>query len=373
VGAAVVTSLGGTTHRLAAAVLLLAVLPGCGGASSAGDRSESPEPRVLRMGSPSFDPDSEYTPAVAAFTDRVAELSGGRLTVELVFGPDDESEYWAYLPEGEQQVVRALAAGELDLAWAATRVFDTLGAPAFAALQAPMVIDSYALQDVVLRSDVPATLLPELDAVGVSGLALLAGGLRHPVGVAGPFLGPEDYAGTSFQHYRSEVQASSVQALGATPTDVVSSARDDGLASGEIAGHEHSLNTYVIRHQADVARYVTANVVLWPEMVALLAAPGLELVDQERSWLEQAAADAAAQSVALADVDDERAVAACGQGALLATASEGQLAALAAAVQPVLDSLRRDATTAAVLQEVEQLKRSVTASPLAVPTGCALP
>ncbi len=82
-------------------------------------------------------------------------------------------------PTSSSRSSRDVAAGEADLAWVWTHAFDTLGVNAFRALNAPMLIDSYPLQQAVIASDIPGEMLAELDAVGVTGIAVLADGLRE--------------------------------------------------------------------------------------------------------------------------------------------------------------------------------------------------
>ena len=60
------------------------------------------------------------------------------------------------------------------------RVLDTFGVKSFQALPAPMLIDSYPLQRAVLRSDMPAQMLADLEPIGLVGLSLVANELRHP-------------------------------------------------------------------------------------------------------------------------------------------------------------------------------------------------
>lgn len=50
------------------------------------------------------------------------------------------------------------ASGTADLAWVRTQVFETLGVESFQALTAPMLIDSYPLEQ-VLASDIPGRML----------------------------------------------------------------------------------------------------------------------------------------------------------------------------------------------------------------------
>ena len=76
-----------------------------------------------------------------------------------------------------------VAAGEVDLGWVGTRVFDTLDVKSFQALTAPMLIDSYALESAVIESGITEQMMEGLDELGVAGLGVLADGLRRPIGV----------------------------------------------------------------------------------------------------------------------------------------------------------------------------------------------
>jgi TRAP-type C4-dicarboxylate transport system substrate-binding protein len=348
--------------------------------AAANDEPDDPgDPVVLRMASPYYDEPRVYTPPVFDFVDEVEQFSGGNLRVEMVYRAADDQPEYSIQPDGEQQVVRAIADGQADLAWAGTRVFDTFGLAGFRALHAPLLVDSYGLQAAILDSEIPDRMLTELEEIDVVGLGVLAGGLRKPVGVDGPLLGPDDYAGITFQLYRSDVQADTVTALGATPSDVVAGARDDGLRVGEIDGHEHGLLIYAIRTSrglgAHLAPYVTANVSLWPETIALLANPDslASLTDTQAGWLREAAARASSRSAEIQDMDADLVADVCEQGARFAEASEADLAALRAAVEPVYAELAHDDTTAGFIAEVEALKESVSPEPLAIPDGCTVP
>lgn len=354
-------------HRLVPIVGAALVLAACSGS---GDETDpvAGEPVLLRMGSPYAS--LVATPAVEHFVDEVGRLSDGAVTIEIAFEFDGDETFGGQ-PDGEQQVVQAVADGDFDLAWAGTRVFDTFGVTGFPALHAPLLVDSYELQAAILDSDIPERLLAELDGIGVTGLSVLAGGLRKPIGVDGPLLRPGDFDGITFQYYRSDVQAAAVAALGATPTDVVGYVRDDGLAADEIDGIEHTLRTWVTRTPG-LAPYVTANVNLWPETTALIINADVlaGLTDTQAGWLHDAAADAAERSLGMHDVDAERAAEACEMGARFAEASDADLAAMRQAFEPVYAELTSDPLTAELITEITELKESVVAQPLAIPDGC---
>ena len=151
-------------------------------------------------------------PAVAHFVTRFIELSSG-MSVTVV-------DRWGdFKPDSEQQIVRDVAAGKADVGWVGTKAFDTLGVPIFQALGAPMLVESYALQQAIVDSEMSGEILAGLDKVGVRGLGLLAGGLRKPISVKGPFLQPSDWRGARFGTLRSATQTSAIEALGATAVE----------------------------------------------------------------------------------------------------------------------------------------------------------
>jgi TRAP-type C4-dicarboxylate transport system substrate-binding protein len=308
----------------------------------------------------------DFTPAIAYFVSRVEELSGGDLRIEVVH------EWGHTLPDAEQEIVRAVSEGEVDLGWVGARVFDTLGVDDLQALQAPMLIDSYALQDAVIKSGITDEMVQGLDAVGVAGLGVLADGLRKPIAVDRPLLSPEDYRGITFETFRSEGQFEAIRALGAATTDVWGPALTEGLERGRIQAFEKNLLVYQMLDMDKSALHVTANVNLWPQMDVLFANPQrvAELTDEQRGWLEQAAADAAEVSVALIDRDEKIVAALCESGAHVAVATKADLAALRAAVIPAYAELERDPETRAFIEQIEDLKASTLGSPLAIPTGC---
>jgi TRAP-type C4-dicarboxylate transport system substrate-binding protein len=84
--------------------------------------------------------DLQTAPVIGQFVSQVKERSGGNLRIQVA------NRWGDYADDAEQQVVRAVAAGKVDLGWAGARVFDTIGVTSFQALQAPMLIDNYALE-----------------------------------------------------------------------------------------------------------------------------------------------------------------------------------------------------------------------------------
>jgi TRAP-type transport system periplasmic protein len=351
------------TVTLAAVAAVLAA--GCGSGAAGDKAGGAGEPVTLRMANPYGDLND--LPAVQYFVSQVKERSGGNLRIQVT-GP------WGdYADDAEQQVVRAVAAGKTDLGWSGARVFDTMGVTSFQALQAPMLIDSYALEQAIVASEIPGQMLRGLDEVGVRGLGVLADGLRKPIAVKQPMLGVGDWRGITFGTVKSEGQVQAIRSLGATPMEVFRRSRNQALADGKLQGFEMNLLLYERNVLAQPAPYVTANVTLWPQLDVLFANPGrlAALTEQQRGWLRQAATDAAGRSAALADRDAQSIRSACQAGARFANASEADLASLRKAFAPVYASLEHDPTTKAFLAQIRALKRSTPAgAPLAIPAGC---
>jgi TRAP-type transport system periplasmic protein len=356
------------TGALLALTLAAVVVSGCS-AAAGGDKAGGPAggPVVLRMASIPWNPSD--APPVADFIRQVGALSRGTVQIKVL------SQWGLYAPGAEAQVVHAVAAGQVDLGWAGSRVFDTIGVPGLAALSAPMLIDSYPLENAVLKSSLPARMLAELSRVHVTGLAVLGDALRHPIAVRRPLLAPADWRGLSIGTYRSGVQEQAIRALGATPVVAFGPNRTHDLATGRIQGFEFDVQRYGHDVPASSARYVTANAVLWPQFDVLFANPArlASLTAQQRGWLRQASQQAAADSASLVAGQNGPSIRqACALGARFATATPADLTALRQAFAPVYRSLETDPQTSAFIAQIQQLKKATPPGPApAIPAGCA--
>ena len=358
------------TNRLAALMIAATAsvtVSGCSvGGDSGADKAGGPDaPIELRLANTGAE--IAQTPAVEYFVERVEELSGGQVRIEVV---DDWAEFAS---DAEQQVVQDVAAGEVDLGWVGSRVFDTLGVKSFQALTAPMLIDSYALENAVIESGVTEDMMESLDEFGVDGLAVLADALRRPIGVDAPILAPADWKDTSFGTLKSDGQVEAIRALRGDPVEIFGPHRRDALDDGTLQGFEFGLWLYTDPQWSSRAPYVAANVQLWPQMDVVLANPGRldGLTSKQRGWLDEAARDAARRSAALADKDANALDVACEGGARFAEASQADLVALREAFEPVYAKLRRDSTTKAFIDRIRALKQSTPAEPgLSIPSEC---
>jgi TRAP-type C4-dicarboxylate transport system substrate-binding protein len=366
---------------LAAAVALVA-LTGCSGAR---DRP----PRVVRLAS--ADPAGiEHYPAVAFFVDRVAQLSHGRLRIAV-------DERWA--PGRERPLLLDVARGGADLGWAHTSSFEELGVRSFDALDAPMLVDGYAIEHAVLRSSLATQMLAGTRSVGLDGLALLSGPRSHLVGVGQPMRRPEDLRHLAFgvhgvitgrtrlqqptatlatralRAFRVPMFHDFVDALYAEPGSGAAAFEDDldALFFDRYPGGCQSQG-------ADCGAldpWVTANVRLWPRAAVLVANPSSlqALPANERAWIEKAASQAAEYSTTLGLREEQRLVPElCAAGVRFAAASDRDLAGLRRALRTVYAELERSPRTRSAIQRIEQMRRTTARdAALVLPSGCGRP
>ena len=348
------------------ALALTAATAGCG-ALAGGDKAGGPVggPVVARMANTASGLDD--IPPVGEFVRRVGTLSGGTLRIRMTNQWDD------YTPSAEARLVRAVAAGTVDLGWAGSRVFDTLGVTGLRALSAPMLIDSFPLENAVLRSGLPGRMLAGLPKIGVAGLGVLGERLRLPFSRR-PLLAPADWRGASFGTYQSGAQEQAIRALGALPVVAFGPYRVHYLTRGQIQGFELDIRRYV-RDVGPVGRmYATANVALWPQFDVLIANPRwlASLTAQQRGWLQQAASAAAGDSVALAASGSAAYLRqACAIGARFVSAPPAGLAALRRSLSAVYQNLATDPQTRAYIGQIRRLKAATPPGPpLRIPAGC---
>jgi TRAP-type C4-dicarboxylate transport system substrate-binding protein len=348
------------------AICLSFVAGACGG-GSIGTKAGGADQIVLRMADVNCC--LNYAPGVVYFVNRVEQLSNGSIRIL------DVDEVGSFAPDAEEQIVKGVAAGRFDLGFTGARIFDTIGVSSFQALMAPMLIDSYALEQAVITSDIPAEMMKAIRKLDVDGIAILGDGLRKPIARRAPLLGPSDWTGITFQAWRSAVQAQAIRALGATPLENLPDSK--AWASGKVQGFEKDIFKYHGNAAERDAPYVTANVNLWPLILALFINPRrfATLNEGQRGILKTAAREAIAHSTGLTEDRDLNAVAgACKAGARFRTASDMDLAAMRSAFEPVYTELEKDAKTKSFINRIQQLKQSITQEqPLRIPAGCTGP
>jgi TRAP-type C4-dicarboxylate transport system substrate-binding protein len=311
---------------------------------------------ILGTGDPRGRPD---TPVVERFAELVDQLSEGSIRIELEWAAGGDA--------FEPGVVERLRAGELDLGWTATRVWDTFDVSSFQALQAPFLITDEGLLLDVLSDPIASDMLAGLEASGAVGLGLYPDELRHPLGYAAQLASLDDFDGAAIRLVPSEATEALVRSFGGEPVyGLVGEALDAAIASGEVDGTETSLG--LAPETAPPGSFLTGNVVLFPRVNVLFASETLASSLTADQW--RVLQDAATQTFTFAsELDPSGSLEAfCSAGLQLVAAEPADVRALERAARPVSRSMEDDAATAAFIERIRELKASST--PAELPTSC---
>jgi TRAP-type C4-dicarboxylate transport system substrate-binding protein len=305
-------------------------------------------------------------PALSWFVTEVNTLAKGKLYINVVFDCCGEA------ATDEESLVKDVASSKFALGWVPTRALAKYGVTSVQALNAPLLINSYGVEQSVFNSSIPTEMLSGFKPAGVVGLAIEPGFLREPISQHFPLLSASDWKNVPFQTVPSAEDAQSISDLGARPLQVSGSVRDDGLGNGQIQGFDNSIE-FEANNQNLTEAVLASNVNLWPRVDAFIANPAVlaELTPQQRGWLATAAADTAKRAKDLQALDDQYLPTYCANAGEVATATPADLESLTAAVAPEYALLDKNPATKKYITEIEALKKTAPAdAPLVVPAGC---
>lgn len=330
---------------LAAGVLL--ALSGCGsnGHSKAGATKRVEHPAILRLVGPGgSDP-------LGVWVQEIESLSNGKVRIQPGHSPTPATDM-------EERLVADVRSGRQQIAYVGARAFDLFGDHAFQALSAPMLVDSYALEEKVLASPLAGQMLASIKPLGVVGIAILPGPLRRMLGVRRSFATAGDFRGAVVGYAKSALSADAFHALGAVPRPTA-----PGGALTGLDGLEQQLGIIAANGYMEQSRSVTVAPALWPRPYVVIMNPRVyaRLSPNQQNVLRAALShispkyvDALRQSEAFATRQLCRAH---------ARFIEADTAQFSAAFAPVYAQLERDPRTASYIAQIEKMKRGMPADP----------
>jgi TRAP-type C4-dicarboxylate transport system substrate-binding protein len=356
-----------TTRPLSVFILagaLLAAGVACSGKATQNKAATEPGPVSLRLGT-ADESDTPGGQAITEFVRSVRTASGGKLLIYPVWQASG-----ADVREWDQGVARMVEKEQLPLAMIPARTWDTEGVTSLRALNAPFLVTSDALADkIVGTSDLTAEMMAGLDKAGVSGLALLPEGLRHPFGFGHALVTPKDYAGKVVRAPRSDLGDATIRALGGKPEDTVGDEYEAGARDGTFAGAETG---FVLSLGLPAPSVAVGNLTFSTKVNTLVANSKVlnGLSAANRTILQTEAAAIQQWVVSRRTTEAANAIAFCNSGGKIVDATTAELHAAAQAVQPIYAELEKDAGTKAQLDRIRELKQSVKVPPEDKATVC---
>ena len=343
-------------------------LAACGSSSKSGTSSDVTK---LRLGYVTT-PQHPYGLAVDAFKKQVETASGGKLVIE------NTPNYTG----GDVQLFNDVKDGTIEMGAISTAIWDTQGSNVFQALQAPFLITNYGLAQTVEGGPIGAAMLTSANGpakFGMVGLGILEGGLRKPLGRTVALVSPATFKGKKIRAPQSKVLAATITALGAQPVALPVGDVYTALQNGTVDGMEANLGLIATNKYYEVAKFVTADVNLWPFPAAVVInkAQFDKLTSEQQGWLTAAGKQLFPKTAIDAFVNPPPTApnftkVLCDAGLTFAFAGDANRAALATAAQPALTQLSADPEVAGYIKQIQAAKAAAPPPPAPppLPAGC---
>ncbi len=273
-----------------------------------------------------------------------------------------------YSDDYEGDVVEALQAGTFDLSVVRADRLAMAGAESLAVLQTPLLVTNDAQAAAIAADPVADDLMAGLEDIGLTGIALVPGGLRHPFGYNQALYGPDDYAGATFNTRFGTGVDAIFGALGATTDHSRDQERTDKARSGELRGIETSVQQLLA---VDKPAVLISNVTLYEkfDVVVVRSDTWDGLTEAQQEALRASAVAAGKDAVAARDTEAQGLERWCSSpDAASVVVDDEQLAALHAAWQPVIDAAMAVPGAADLAERVSALGDG-TAAPLGITCG----
>ena len=306
-------------------------------------------------------------PQVQAYAAAVKEQSHGSLRLEF------KDSWHKGEVDFEKHTLDDVTTGRVQGAWVGVPSLDLIGVTSFQPLLAPLLVDSQVVQSRVFTSGIPAGMAQGLQGHGLVGVAVLPGPMRKVLGVRQPYREPADFRKATLGIQGGAIPEATAKALGATFTRMSS-----GASLTQVDAFEQHVGNIVGSFYGLEAKYLTANVNLWPQAMAVVLneTSYRALTDSQREILHRAAISAIPAALKATQLEDDSGVMTlCAQGVTFPSASDVQLAALRRAVHPVYDEIAQDPANARMLDRLIDLRAALGAGPdvSACPSAAARP
>ncbi|MGD2123602.1 MAG: TRAP transporter substrate-binding protein [Gemmatimonadota bacterium] len=257
-------------RRCCLILLLLGPLAGCGGKEDG---------RVLKLAH-SLDTSHPVHLAMVHMADRAAELSGGRLRIEI--HPSGQ------LGE-ERTLIELLQIGSIAMTKVSASPLESF-VPEMKIFSIPYLFRDQEHLWRILDGEIGEDLLAAGTDYYLRGLGYYDAGPRSFYSTDTPIRTPEDLAGLKIRVQQSNTSVRMVRELGGSATPIDWGELYSALQQGVVDGAENNPPSFYLSRHYEVCRFYTLDEHTWvPDVLLISTHVWDDLSGQEQDWLREAA------------------------------------------------------------------------------------
>ncbi|HEV2131421.1 MAG TPA: TRAP transporter substrate-binding protein [Longimicrobiaceae bacterium] len=239
------------------------------------------EATVIKLGH-GLDPSHPVHEGMVYMAERVAELSGGEMRIDI---------YPSQQLCTERECMELLQIGSLGMTKVSAAVMENF-APSFQVLNLPYVFRDEEHRFRVLDGEIGEELLREGESKRLLGLGFYDAGSRSFYTKTRPIETPADLAGMKIRVQESTTAMRMISALGGSPTPIAFGELYTALQQGVVDGAENNPPSFLTSRHYEVAPYYTLDEhTAVPDVLVISTVIWNRLTPQEQQWLRQAASE----------------------------------------------------------------------------------
>jgi tripartite ATP-independent transporter DctP family solute receptor len=302
------------------------------------------EQTVIKLGH-ALDPSHPVHQGMAYMAERVTELSGGQMRIDI---------YPSQQLCTERECMELLQIGSLGMTKVSAAIMENF-APSFQVLNLPYIFRDEAHRFRVLEGEIGERLLREGEPKRLLGLAFYDAGSRSFYTTRRPVNTPSDLAGQKIRVIESPTAMRMVSALGGSPTPLSWGELYTALQQGVVDGAENNPPSFYTSRHYEVARFYTLDEhTSVPDVLVISTVIWNTLTPQERQWLRQAAEESAEVQKELWRKATEEALRAVEAAGVTIIRPDTDL--FAQQVEPMIESYRSNPAIYTLIQQIRAVE-----------------
>jgi tripartite ATP-independent transporter DctP family solute receptor len=229
----------------------------------------------------SLPPTSHYGVGATAMADKLEELSGGAMTIE---------QFPANALGGEREMVEGAQIGTVDLVITSTGPVGNF-VPDTLITDLPFLFRDYEHAHAVLDGEIGQEILAKFPEHGLVALAWGENGFRNLTNSVRPVRTPEDVQGLKVRTMENEVHMEAFEQLGVLPTPMAFPELFTALQQGTVDGQENPVGVILSGDFAQVQDHLSITQHVYSPALILMSPVAWDpLTDEQKAWVEEAAA-----------------------------------------------------------------------------------